>query len=142
MSSRLFQKLRERNGLVYTVYAYPVRFMDVGGTIIYTSTLPKYGNAAKDMILEEINLIKENGLADTEFENAKNYLLGSFVLGLENSSARMQKNGVSGIFQGNVRSIDSVIKEIESITKAELENYIKNLVDGNFGCVKVGKIDE
>ena len=142
MSSRLFQKLREKNGLAYTVYAYPVRFMDAGGTIIYTSTLPKYGNAAKDMILEEINLIKENGLTDKEFANAKNYLLGSFVLGLENSSARMQKNGVSGLFQGNVRSIDSVIKEIESITKDELEHYIKNLIDGQFGFVKVGKINE
>jgi len=94
------------------------------------------------MIFEEVNLIKEQGLNNKEFENAKNYLLGSFILGLENSSARMQKNGVNGLFQGKVRSIDSVIKEIESIKKDELESYIKNLVDGKFGFARVGKIDE
>lgn len=141
MSSRLFQKLREEHGLVYTVYAYPVRLVDTGGTVIYASTLPKYESVAKEMILEELNNIKEKGVKDEEFVNAKNYLLGSMILGLESTSSRMQKNGVSGLMQGYIRTVDSIIKEIEGIQKDEFDAYLKRLLDDTYGIVRVGKID-
>lgn len=141
MSSRLFQKLREENGLVYTVYAYPVRLTDTGGTVVYASTLPKYGKTVEDMMLEELDNVKEKGFSDEEFVNAKNYLLGSLVLGLESTSSRMQKNGVSGLMQGSIRTIDSIIKEIEGITKDEFDNYLKTFLESPHGIVRVGKID-
>lgn len=141
MSSRLFQKLREENGLVYTVYSYPIRLTDTGGTVIYASTLPKYENVTKEIIFDELNDIKEKGFKEDEFVNAKNYLLGSLVLGLESTSSRMQKNGVSGLMQGRIRTIESIIEEIEAITKDEFDAYLKNLLEGPFGMVRVGKID-
>ncbi|MGC8978503.1 M16 family metallopeptidase [Caldisericum sp.] len=141
MSSRLFQKLREEHGLVYTIYAYPVRLVDTGGTVIYASTLPKYEKVAKEIIFEELNSVKEKGFTHDEFVNAKNYLLGSMILGLESTSSRMQKNGVSGLMQGYIRSVEAIIKEIEGIEKDEFDSYLKNLLDGTYGTVRVGKID-
>jgi len=141
MSSRLFQKLREEYGLVYTVYAYPVRLTDAGGTVIYASTLPKYGDIIKDMILEELNEIEEKGLTEKEFTNAKNYLLGNLILGLENTSSRMQRNGISGLLQGQVKTVQAIIREVEHIEKEEFDAYIKTLLDGTFALVRVGKID-
>ncbi len=140
MSSRLFQKLREENGFVYTVYAYPVRFVDTGATVIYASTLPKYGSTVKSMILEELENLKQKGLSDKEFTDSKNFLLGNLILGLESSSSRMQKNGVSGLLQGYVKNVDAIIKEVQSISKDEVNAYLSKWIDGNYGVVKVGAI--
>ncbi|PMP82528.1 MAG: hypothetical protein C0175_03440 [Caldisericum exile] len=103
--------------------------------------MPKYEKVAKEIIFEELNSVKEKGFTHDEFVNAKNYLLGSMILGLESTSSRMQKNGVSGLMQGYIRSVEAIIKEIEGIEKDEFDSYLKNLLDGTYGTVRVGKID-
>ena len=100
MSSRLFQKLREEEGLVYTIYVYPVRYFDTGGTVVYASTTPAQSDKVKKGILKEVDNIAKNGVKKGEFFDAKEYLLGNVVLGMEGISSRMQKNGVQSLFMG------------------------------------------
>ncbi len=140
MSSRLFQKLREKSGLVYSVYAYPVGFSDTGGTVIYASALPKNIAKIKDTINREIDDIRINGVKKEEFQDAKEYILGSLILGLESSSGRMQRNGTQGMFQGRIKSIDSLMKEIESVSFDEFLAFAKELSSSEKGEAVVGNV--
>ncbi len=141
MSSRLFQKLREESALVYTIYSYPVRFVDTGGTVIYASTVKEHLSAVRSGIEDEIEKIARLGVKKGEFEDSKEYILGNVILGLETLSSRMQRNGVQGLFLGKVKKIEALFKEIESISFEEFNEFAKNLSDSPRGSVLVGDID-
>ncbi len=139
MSSRLFQKLREDKGLVYTIYAYPVKLTDTGGTVVYASTMPNNLKTVESMINKELSLIRKIGLTGDEFNDAKNYILGNIILGLESISQRMQRNGVQGLFLGKVKETNVLMDEIKSISFEEFSSYVNGIVDSNFGKVLVGR---
>ena len=139
MSSRLFQKLREEEGLVYTIYVYPVRYFDTGGTVIYASTVPSQYEKVKKGILTEIDDIAQNGVKVEEFKDAKEYLLGNVILGLEGISNRMQRNGVQGLFLGKVEKIGSLMKRIENVSYEEFNEFAKELSRSERGSVLVGE---
>lgn len=141
MSSRLFQRLREESALVYTIYAYPVRFIDTGGTIIYASTSAEYVSKVRSGIEKEINDIAKHGVKEGEFSDAKEYILGNVILGLETFSGRMQRNGVQSLFLGKVKKIESLIKEIESLSFDEFNVFARELSSSPRGSVLVGDIN-
>ena len=141
MSSRLFQKLREQKGLVYTVYAYPVRFIDTGGTVIYASTIPQHREDVEKGIEKELDIVAKEGVKEEEFTDAREYILGSVLLGLESLSSRMQRNGAQGLFLEKVRKIDTLMEEIESIRYDEFNIFAKSLASSERGKVIVGDID-
>jgi len=140
MSSRLFQKLREKSGLVYSVYAYPAQLSDTGGTVVYASTLPENVKNVEDIVSREIDSIRVNGVAKEEFQDAKEYILGSLILGLESSSGRMQRNGVQGMFKGKVKSLSTLMKEIGSVRFSEFLTFARNISEGERGEVFVGSL--
>jgi predicted Zn-dependent peptidase len=140
MSSRLFQKLREDKGLVYTVYAYPVKMTDTGATVIYASTMPKHVETVEAIIRDELEAVRKSRFTQGEFIDAKNYITGSIILGLESVSQRMQRNGVQGLFLGKVKETNALMEELNSITFDEFSGYTQNIVDSGFGKVLVGKI--
>ncbi len=138
MSSRLFQKLREKSGLVYTVYAYPVSFSDTGGTVIYASALPENIEKVENIINKEIDNIRVKGLSKEEFQDVREYILGNLVLGLESSSGRMQRNGVQGMFQGKIKSIKTLMQEVESVRFDEFLAFARDISLSERGKVLVG----
>lgn len=140
MSSRLFQHLREERGLVYTVYAYPVRLSDIGGSVVYASTTPKKINDVSGLIYSELEDIRRNGLKKSEFEDAKKYLLGSLVLGLESMTSRMQRNGVHGLFLGRIETVHKLMEKLEKISFDDFSAYVSDLLSSEMGKVIVGKI--
>ncbi|MGB9695063.1 MAG: M16 family metallopeptidase [Caldisericaceae bacterium] len=140
MSSRLFQKLREDKGLVYTIYSYPVKMTDAGATVIYASTMPKYVNSVEQIILEELELVRKKGFLENEFSDAKNYITGSIILGLESISQRMQRNGVQGLFLGKIKETDVLMDELNSIQFDQFEDYAGRILDSGIGKVLVGKL--
>ncbi|MCD6427648.1 MAG: insulinase family protein [Caldisericaceae bacterium] len=141
MSSRLFQRLREESALVYTIYAYPVRFIDTGGTVIYASTSAEYVSKVRSGIEKEINDIAKHGVKEGEFSDAKEYILGNVILGLETFSGRMQRNGVQSLFLGKVKKIEALIKEIESLSFDEFDVFARELSRSPRGSVLVGDIN-
>jgi predicted Zn-dependent peptidase len=142
MSSRLFQKLREQKGLVYTIYTYPVRFIDTGGTVIYASTIRAHKDEVISDIEKELDSISKNGVREDEFTDAREYVLGSVLLGLESLSSRMQRNGAQGLFLGKVRKISALTEEIEKIGYKEFNEFARTISNSERGRVVVGDIDE
>lgn len=141
MSSRLFQRLREDSGLVYTVYAYPVRLSDAGGTVVYASTTSENLAEVEGIIHKEVEDIRRNGLSKSEFEDAKSFVRGNLLLGLESTSSKMQRNGVQGLFLGKVKRAEKLLDDIDGVSFDKLNNYIESLLDdGTFGRVVVGKV--
>lgn len=141
MSSRLFQKLREESGLVYSVYAYSVQFSDAGGTVIYASALPKNIAKIEGIVSRELDDIRINGVKKEEFQDAKEYILGNLILSLESNSGRMQRNGTQGMFQGKIKSIKSLMKEIESVSFDEFVAFAKELSSSEKGEALVGNVE-
>ncbi len=142
MSSRLFQKLREQKGLVYTIYAYPVRFIDTGGTVIYASTIPEHRSDVERGIEKELDSIAKEGVKKDEFIDAREYILGSVLLGLESLSSRMQRNGAQGLFLNKIRKISTLMEEIESVKYGEFNAFAKSLAGSEKGKVIVGDIND
>ncbi len=142
MSSRLFQKLREQKGLVYTIYAYPVRFIDTGGTVVYASTIPEHRSDVERGIEKELDSIAKEGVKKDEFINAREYILGSVLLGLESLSSRMQRNGAQGLFLNKIRKISTLMEEIESVKYGEFNAFARSLASSEKGKVIVGDIND
>ncbi|MCX5725593.1 MAG: pitrilysin family protein [Candidatus Saganbacteria bacterium] len=122
MSSRLFQNIREKRGLAYSIYSYNLPFKDFGIYGIYAGTSKENVEEVITEILKEIKNIKKNGITKEELTRAKDYLKGSLVLGLESSSSRMSWLSSSYYRYGRVLTIDEVFDKIESVTH---DNIVK-----------------
>lgn len=140
MSSRLFQKLREERGLAYTVYTYPVRLSNTGGTVIYVSTTKNSQREVENIIMGEVENIRRDGVSQAEFEDAKSFVSGNLILGLESSPSKMQRNGIQGLLLGKVKKSAKLLEEIQSVKIDEVNSYAKNALDVKLGKVVVGKV--
>jgi len=140
MSSRLFQKLREERGLAYTVYTYPVRLSNTGGTVIYVSTTKNSQREVENIIMGEVENIRRDGVSQAEFEDAKSFVSGNLILGLESSPSKMQRNGIQGLLLGKIKKSEKLLEEIKSVGLDEVNSYAKNVLDTKLGQVVVGKI--
>ncbi|MCF0120295.1 MAG: insulinase family protein, partial [Oscillospiraceae bacterium] len=112
MSSRLFQKIREESGMVYTVYSCPNAYVDTGMLSVYAATNPDTAEQVYDMILSETAKIAEGGLTPTEFNMAKEQLKSAMILGGESTSARQQSNGRRMLLLNDTRTESEVIERI------------------------------
>ena len=95
MSSRLYQKIREEKGLVYSVYSYPTAYMDTGLFTIYAGMKPENLKEVTNLIEEEVEDIRSNGITQAELERTREQMKGNYILGLESTSSRMNSIGKS-----------------------------------------------
>ena len=93
MSSRLYQKIREEKGLVYSIYSYPTTYTDTGLFTIYAGMKPENLGEVMKLIEEEIAVIGEKGITRAELERAREQMKGNYILGLESTSSRMNSIG-------------------------------------------------
>jgi predicted Zn-dependent peptidase len=117
MSSKLFQKIREEMGMAYTIFSYLDFFMDAGVIGVYLSTDKKKAPRAINAVIKEIEKFKENKLSESEIQSAKEQLKGSLVLGLENTSNRMNRMAKHELLVNKYISVDETIAEINRITR-------------------------
>jgi len=127
MSSKLFQKIREDLGMAYTIFSYLDFFMDAGIIGVYLSTDKKKAAAAIDIVIKEIRKFKDYRLPANELESAKEQLKGSLVLGLENTSNRMNRMAKHELLLGRYISVDETIAEINKITAAQVRDLANKL---------------
>jgi predicted Zn-dependent peptidase len=125
MSSRLFQEVREKRGLVYSIYSHHSMFAEVGLFGVYAGTTPGKASEVLRIIREQIEDIVDGGLKGDELERAKGHLKGSFVLSLEDTGGRMSRIGRSEISQGEILSVDEVIERTDAVTAADGERIAK-----------------
>ncbi|WP_074034660.1 pitrilysin family protein [Exiguobacterium sp. AT1b] len=128
MSSRLFQSIREEEGLAYSIYSYYTTFADHGTFTIYVGTSPDTLNQVEVILERELKRLFEEGLTDEEVDKGKRQLKGSLVLGNESSSARMNRNGRNLLLLDEVEPIKQVIQKVEKIKRDEVNSLIREVL--------------
>jgi predicted Zn-dependent peptidase len=116
MSSRLFQEVREKRGLAYSVYSYHTQYTEAGQFTCYAGTAPSKARQVIDLVRDQIEDIRDGGLQEEEFERAKGHVKGSIVLSLEDPGGRMSRLGKSEIAHGEILSVDQTLKRVERVT--------------------------
>jgi predicted Zn-dependent peptidase len=116
MSSRLFQEVREKRGLAYSVYSYHSQFAETGIFSAYAGTTPSRARETVKLLRKVLGQLAGRGLSGEEFERAKGHVKGSLVLGLEDPGGRMSRLGKSEIANGEILTLDQQLKRIEAVT--------------------------
>ena len=127
MSSRLFQKIREKRGLVYSVYSYPTVYNDAGLFTIYAGMKPENLKEVINLVYDEVSLMLNKGISKNELDKSKEQLKGNYILGLESTSSRMSSIGKSELLLGYIRTTDEILNMIESITMEGIEQIIASV---------------
>jgi predicted Zn-dependent peptidase len=116
MSSRLFQEIREKRGLAYSVYSYHQMYAEAGVFAMYSGTTPARAEEALSLLQGEAAKVAEAGLERDEFERAKGHVKGSMVLSLEETSGRMSRLGRSETGHGEILSIDETLERVDRVS--------------------------
>ncbi len=117
-SSRLFQEIREKRGMAYSVYSFASQYTDTGQIGVYVGTREENLGACLEIVAREIADIAEGNVADHELERAKENLKGRIVLSMESTSNRMSRLGKSLITDTELLSLDRIIAEIDAVEAA------------------------
>jgi predicted Zn-dependent peptidase len=129
MSSRLFQEIRERQGLVYSIHSGVQPFRDTGALYIYAaSDGPNFSKVLKS-ILKEIRHLKKHGVAEDELRRAKDHLKGSLMLSLESTSSRMNRLAKHEMNLGSFLTTDAMLAAIDGVRHEEVQALISLLLD-------------
>ena len=120
MSSRLFQKIREKQGLVYSVFSELTPYRDTGGLLVCAGTSPQSVPKVLTSVLEEFRDLKENYVGQEELQRAKDQLKGSIMLGLESTGSRMSNLARQEMYFGRSLTLDEMIQQIEAVTADEI----------------------
>lgn len=130
MSSRLFQRVRERNGLAYSIYTFNETYHDSGLFGIYAGLEERQVARAEAMIREEMRKIIEKPLSRAELKRAKDQLKGGLTLGLENVSARMNRLARMELYLGRYHPLDHLLEGIDSVTQDDIQQVASDLMGG------------
>lgn len=142
MSSRLFQKVREELGLAYSIYSYPTSYRDAGMFTIYAASSPQQYTEVIRHIQNEIETLTCEALTISDVEKAKNQLKGSFILGLDSTSSRMNSMGKSQLMMGRIRTPDEILESINRVSLESIEQVIRYVFrTEQMGLSAIGDID-
>lgn len=134
ISSRLFQKIREENGLVYSIYSSQSLYRKCGELGIFASMSNEHLKEVYESIIEEIKIMKKYYLTDQEIKESKEQLKGSYILGLESTSSRMMSIGRALLLNNKVESTDDILKSIDNVDR----ETVKIVIDKIFNLDKLG----
>jgi predicted Zn-dependent peptidase len=129
MSSRLFQRIREKEGLVYTVMSYHNGYLNGGYEAVYAACAPKNLKRVLSMTLEEMRNIKRDGVTPDELASAKLHLKGSILLSLESTVSRMSGIARQEYYFGRQFSPDEIIAHIDAVTLDDIVGVARTIVD-------------
>ena len=115
LSSRLFQEIRERRGLAYSVFSYRTSFDDTGVLAFYAGTAPSRAHEVLELMVGELQTVAAEGVTERELAVAKGHIRGETALSLEDSAARMSRIARSELLHGEVLDVDEVLARIEAV---------------------------
>jgi len=150
MSSRLFQNIREKQGLAYSVYSDLSMYRDTGCMAIYAGTSIESAGKVVECIVKELREIKENLVPAEELRRAKDHLKGSFMLGLESTSSRMSNLARQEIYFKRFFTLDEMIQSIEDVSADQVQKIAREFFNpknitlamlGNLGDFKIKRED-
>jgi len=129
MSSRLFQRIREKEGLVYTVASYHNGYFNGGYEAIYAACAPRNLKRVLNLTLAEMRTMRQEGVTDEELHSAKLHLKGSILLALESTVSRMSGLARQEYYFGRQYSPDEIIAHVDAVTLDDIRNVAQTIVD-------------
>ena len=142
MSSRLFQEIREKRGLAYSVYSYHTSYADSGLFTVYAGTAPKQTQDVYDLTMEMLSDVAAKGLSEAEISRGKEQLKGNLILSLESTSSRMNRIGKNELMLGRHYSLDDMLARIDRVTLDDVNDIIKNMMQQPCAVALVGANDK
>ena len=150
MSSRLFQNIRERQGLAYSVFSDLSPYSDTGCLSVYAGTSVESAKRVVESVLKEFTDLKQGPAPEEEVRRAKDHLKGSLMLSLESTSSRMSNLARQQLYFGRFFTLDELAASIESVTAEKILNVARAFFDqknialtvlGNLGDFKIERED-
>jgi predicted Zn-dependent peptidase len=150
MSSRLFQTIREDQGLAYSISSEMSPFRDTGSLCVYAGTSVDKTRKVLQLTLQELRRLKEEMVSDVELKRAKDQLKSNMVIGLESSGSRMSNLARQQMYFGRFFGVDEIMEEIDAVTTADVQELARELFQpeamaltllGNLGSMKVERGD-
>ena len=126
-SSRLFQEVREKRGLAYSVYSYASHYADTGQVALYVGTRPDNVGAAFDVIGSELRRLHDDGVTEEELELARDNVKGRTVLSMESTLTRMNRLGSSVLMDVPVLTVDEVLARFDAVTLDDVAALAREL---------------
>ncbi len=143
MSSRLFQEVREKRGLVYTINSYKASHTNCGLFGVYAGTGPTKVKQVLELVTEEFRRVKSEGLTEAEINRAKAQLKSDLLLGLESMRNRTSRNAYGELFFGRQLEVDEICRDIEKVNSADVKQLANDLlVSERLSLVVVGPQSE
>lgn len=142
MSSRLFQEIRERRGLAYSVYSFAPSYSDAGLFGVYAGCSPAKTSQVAELMLSEFQLLARNGVTDDEMRRASGQLSGASALALEDSDTRMSRLGRSEITLGEFVDLDESLRRIALVTPDDVRELAEELVSRPLSISAVGTVPD
>jgi len=142
MSSRLFQEIREKRGLVYSTYSFASSYADAGYFGMYAGCTPSKVRQVLDLLGAELDKLADGGISDDELRKAVGQLCGGIVLALEDTGSRMSRLGRAELVSGEYQDIDETLRLIKSVTAEEVQDLAKELAAAPRTVTVVGPFEE
>jgi predicted Zn-dependent peptidase len=143
MSSRLFQEVRERRGLAYSVYSYHSQYADTGLFGVYAGCAPARVSEVLALCREQLDLVVSQGISAEEIARGKGQLKGSLVLGLEDTGSRMSRLGKGELVYGEQLTVDEVIARIDAVSTDDVRAVADDvLAESTLGLAVIGPFDD
>ncbi len=142
MSSRLFQEVREKRGLAYSVYSYAQGYSDDGVFGVYVGCLPAKVDTVLDVCLTQLQSVADHGLTDEEIVRGKGQVRGGTVLGQEDTGARMTRIAKSELHDDPLLSIDGLLAHVDAVTADDVRTIARDLLTAPATLAVIGPFDE
>jgi predicted Zn-dependent peptidase len=142
LSSRLFQSIRERQGLVYSIYSELSPYEDSGCLSVYAATSPEKVTAVLNSIHAEFEELRQNPVGEDELRRAKDYLKGSLMLSLESTASRMANIARQELYFDEFIELDTMLDKIESVTSENVMTVARTFFQQDkIGVAAVGNLE-
>jgi predicted Zn-dependent peptidase len=142
MSSRLFQEIREKRGLVYSTYSFASAYADAGYFGMYAGCTPSKVKQVLDLLGAELDKLAADGITDEELRKAVGQLCGGIVLALEDTGSRMSRLGRAELVSGEFQDIDETLDRIKAVTAEQVQELARVLAAAPRTVTVVGPFDE
>ena len=129
MSARLFQEVREKRGLAYSVYSYLSAYAECGSQVIYAGVNPEQKNQAYEAIENVVRELKEKGVSQEEFNRSREQMKSGMLFAQENSNSQMLLYGKYMLYFNRVFDFDQKLDAINAMTLEDSKRALQNMFD-------------
>ena len=141
MSSRLFQEVREKSGLAYSVYSYIASHADAGSLVVYAGASPDNSGELLEIMLRELGRFKTEPVPEAQLDGAREQLKGNLLLSLESSDNRMSRLAKNEIYFGGPLPLSDIMDGFDRVSSESIQALAGELLDNTtLTLVMLGKI--